>query len=94
MFNAHIETIAQATFKALGFVLRNGREFDAAETLRHLYRAFVRSHLEYASVVWSSLYNGYISALERIQRRFLKSVAFIVDEVYLVIGSKTCFLTG
>ena len=81
-FVNHVQQITQSAFKSLGFVLRNGREFADSETLKILYMAYCRSRLEYASVVWSPIHNIHISALENIQRRFLKNLAHICDGVY------------
>jgi hypothetical protein len=72
-FTNHIESIVNSSFKSLGFVSRNGREFSNVDTLKLLYFSYVRSHLEYASIVWSPMYSIQISFLERVQRRFLKN---------------------
>jgi ribonuclease P/MRP protein subunit RPP40 len=51
-FKNHIDTIVCSAFRSLGFVIRNGREFNDVETLKLLYVSYVRSQLEYASLVW------------------------------------------
>jgi hypothetical protein len=51
-------------------------------TLKLLYITYVRSKLEYASLVWSPIHNIYIAQLERVQRRFLKSAIFMSDGLY------------
>ena len=81
-FKYHIDSIVSSAFKSLGFILRNGRLFNDVDTLKLLYTAYVRSHLEYASLVWSHLYNIYISELERVQRRFLKTASYLSEGVY------------
>jgi hypothetical protein len=50
-----------SSFKSLGFVLRNGREFSDVDTLKLLYFTYVRSRLEYASIVWSPMYGVIIN---------------------------------
>jgi hypothetical protein len=80
-FNDHIDLVAQSAFKSLGFI-RNSREISDADTLKILYVTYVRSRLEYSSLVWSPIYNNHISTLERVQRRFLKAVACSIDGVY------------
>ena len=40
--------------------------------LFQVYKALVESHLRYADVVWGSLSNTKISALQRLQNRALK----------------------
>jgi ribonuclease P/MRP protein subunit RPP40 len=62
-FGEHIRTIAGTAFRALGFVLRAGREFSDVVTLKLLYITYVRSRLEYASLVWSSIYDVAIVLL-------------------------------
>ncbi|XP_063915741.1 uncharacterized protein LOC135131821 [Zophobas morio] len=86
--------ITESAFKSLGFVIRNGREFGDIETLKLLYFTYCRSCLEYASVIWSPVYNIHISSLERIQRRFLKTVSYIVDGVYPLRGYPQDLLLG
>jgi hypothetical protein len=81
-FGEHIRTIAGTAFRALGFVLRAGREFSDVATLKLLYITYVRSRLEYASLVWSPIYDVHSSLLERVQRRFLKNVVFMLNGAY------------
>lgn len=81
-FDEHIRLTTESAYKSLGFVLRNGREFDNVKTLNTLYTAFVRCKLEYASVVWSPSYITYTTQLEKVQRRYLKSLHFVADGIY------------
>jgi ribonuclease P/MRP protein subunit RPP40 len=81
-FCDHILSITSAAFKSLGFVLRSAKEFGDVVTLTLLYITYVRSKLEYASLVWSPIHNIYIAQLERVQRRFLKSAIFMSDGLY------------
>lgn len=85
-FVPYVQSVINSAIKSLGFVLRNGREFCDVETLKLLYITYVRSRLEYSSVVWSPTYNIHISALERVQRKFLKSAVFMLDKVYPTRG--------
>ena len=82
-FGLHIESTATSACR-LGFVIRNGREFNDVERLKLLHITFVRLSRKYASVVWSSPYNICIAALEKVQRRFLKSLVFFSDNLYLL----------
>jgi hypothetical protein len=81
-FCDYILSITSAAFKSLGFVLRSAKEFGDVVTLKLLYITYVRSKLEYASLVWSPIHNIYIAQLERVQRRFLKSAIFMLDGLY------------
>lgn len=85
-FNAHIENVVGNSFKTLGFIVRCSREFTDINTLRTLYCCFVRSKLEYASLVWSPNYDLYINNLENVQRKFLKLLYFKSNGIYPPIG--------
>jgi hypothetical protein len=81
-FSDHVEGMVTRSVRSLGFVIRNSRIFNNADTVKRLYFAFVRSKLEYASVVWSTGYKSQIEDLEKIQRRLLKYLSFKVDGTY------------
>ena len=85
-FAAHIDATVNGAMRALGFIIRNSKHFDDLETVKLLYFAFVRSKLEYASVIWSPGYSIYSALLESVQRRFLKFLAFKTDGTYPPIG--------
>ncbi|CAH1108186.1 unnamed protein product [Psylliodes chrysocephalus] len=71
-FIEHVNTIQKEAYRNLGFVIRNGRQFSEPNTLKTIFNAFVRSKLEYASIVWSPGYEVHSQALEKIQRKFVK----------------------
>lgn len=75
-FISHIKNIKSKALKMLGFLFRNTKDFSEVATLKALYYAYVRSVLEYCSVVWSPYYNCHIKSLETIQHKFLRMVAF------------------
>lgn len=75
-FSCHIEMICNRAMKMLGFVMRSLKEFNNIFMLKNVYCALVRSILEYACPVWSPHYNIYISLLERVQKRFLRYIAY------------------
>ena len=83
-FVHHIAKIIHSAYKCLGFIVRNTKDFTKVSSINIIYFAFVRSKLEYASVIWSPFYNIHSSNLERIQRRFLKFVTFMLDGSYPV----------
>lgn len=75
-FTTHIQAIRSKAMQMLGFVFRNSREFSNVTTLKTLFFAYVRSVLEYASVVWSPHYKYQIKSLEAVQHKFLRLIAF------------------
>lgn len=70
-FTRHIEYIIAKSYSMLGFLKRICVDFKCLKLLKSLYCAHVRSHLEYASVLWSPTYNIHISRIESIQKKFL-----------------------
>jgi hypothetical protein len=82
VFDSHINNIISKASRALGFIMRSSRDFRHAKTLKILYCSLVRSHLEYASQVWSPRYSTYISRIEGIQRRFMKFLCYRTKERY------------
>jgi ribonucleases P/MRP protein subunit RPP40 len=72
IFDKHIDCIVRKASKALGFIMRASVEFRTLKSVKILYCAFVRSHLEYASQVWYPQYAVHINRIERIQKQFLR----------------------
>lgn len=72
VFDKHIDNIVRKASKALGFIMRTSVDFRSIKTVKILYCAYVRSHLEYASQVWNPQYSTYINRIESIQKRFLR----------------------
>ena len=58
-------------YSMLGFLKRICVEFKDVRCLVSLYNAHVRSHLEYASVVWSPSSDGLSSLIESVQKNFV-----------------------
>ncbi|KAI5751055.1 hypothetical protein M8J77_003777 [Diaphorina citri] len=75
-FVTHIQNVRAKASRMLGFITRNTKDFSNVSTLRTLYFAYVRSVLEYCSVVWSPQYQVHIKSLESIQHKFLRLIAF------------------
>ena len=69
-FNEHIYTQVNKANKMLGFIRRtiNSRSDEFLPTFRTLYLALVRSHLEYASEIWSPKSVTLIKLIEGVQR--------------------------
>lgn len=73
-FDQHITEIAKKAYRSLGLVVRHSYFFSSIDTVRLLYTSLVRSNLEYASVIWAPQAQVYVSMLERIQARFIRSL--------------------
>ena len=71
-FSLHIDNIIAKSMSMLGFVKRMCRDFEDPYTLKALFCSFVRSHLEYASVVWCPNYGIHIKRIESVQRNFVR----------------------
>lgn len=76
IFDQHIDSIVGKASRALGFVMRSSKPFKCMKTVKLLYCAYVRSHLEYASQIWNPRYNVYINRIERIQKKFTRYLGF------------------
>jgi hypothetical protein len=76
LLKTHIDNIADQAFKQLGFILRVSQPFKNIITLKTLYFTYVRSCLEFASVIWNPQYVTYISRIERVQNKFLKHLNY------------------
>lgn len=76
IFDQHIDIVVNKALKMLGFVKRQFPQFSRNTTLISLYYAYVFSRLNFASPVWNPQYNIYIDRIERVQNKFLKSLAF------------------
>jgi ribonucleases P/MRP protein subunit RPP40 len=67
-FDSHIATVINKANRVLGLLKRNFRHLDA-HCLLLLYKAMVRSILEYAQPVWSPHLKKHITAIEKVQQR-------------------------
>ena len=74
-FNDHVDSICSKARKMLGFVMRVGKNFRDPYTFTTLYNSIVRSHLEYASVIWNPFTSTQRNKLERVQHKFLAFVS-------------------
>jgi hypothetical protein len=72
-FTSHIDSLFVKACRKLGYLRRIGKKFKDPYTLKTLYNAFVRSHLDYASVVWDPYYGVHLKSIEAIhQKKFLR----------------------
>ena len=71
-FRPHYTRCINKAMRAVGFISRFARHFKKIETLRLLYVALVRPHVEYASIIWSPRHAKYIRAIESVQHKFFR----------------------
>lgn len=84
-FSDHVQHISNKALKSLGFVLRVSRPFSDTGCLKLLYNSYVRSVLEYCSIIWNPQYITYKQIIERIQYKFIKHLnyrSYISSEDY------------
>ncbi|VVC44333.1 Hypothetical protein CINCED_3A005947 [Cinara cedri] len=74
-FNEHIDTVCAKPYRHLGLLNRNCDGFNNIHRLRTLYYASVRSGVEFRSVVWNPMRLGLTTEIEKVQRRFLRTIA-------------------
>lgn len=85
-FNMHINNITSNAYKMLGFLMRCSSDFRRNETFKVIFESYVRSKLEYCSIVWCPNYAVSINKIERILRLFLKFLTFKRTSVYPPVG--------
>ena len=72
-FTPHVEAAVNKANKIIGIIRVSYRHLNQI-SLRHLYTALVRPHLEYANVTWSPRYLKDSRLLENVQHRATKLV--------------------
>uniref|UniRef100_A0A6P7HH55 Uncharacterized protein LOC114348689 n=1 Tax=Diabrotica virgifera virgifera TaxID=50390 RepID=A0A6P7HH55_DIAVI len=85
-FNVHINLIVSQAYRTYGFIFRNCGNFTDVTALSCLFFSLVRTKLEYGSLIWNPIYAQYTTAVERVQKKFLKFLSFKVDGVYPARG--------
>ncbi|KAF9798166.1 hypothetical protein SFRURICE_019731 [Spodoptera frugiperda] len=73
-FHEHMRLLTTDSYRRLGFVIRNMREFDNPKAIKLVYMALVRSKLETASIVWNPHESTYALLLEKVQKAFLSTL--------------------
>nr|CAH7718732.1 unnamed protein product [Callosobruchus chinensis] len=91
-FAQHISQKINEASRFYGFIVRNCRSFSRTDALLILYSSYIRSKLEYACIIWNPIYKCYKESLERIQRKFLKFLAFRLDGFYPPQGISYSYL--
>ena len=70
-FCHHIENIVNKANKTLGAILRSFISRDI-EVIMPIYKSYVRSTLEFNSIVWSPYRRYLVDQIENVQRRFTR----------------------
>ena len=70
-FKPHFDFTLARAYKILGFIKRRAKEFNNLWVTKTLYCSYVRSILEFASVVWMPYTDEYINRFESVQKQFL-----------------------
>lgn len=71
-FVPHLNYIIPKVYSTLYFIRRNTSQFSDPYTKKIVYTSFVRSKLEYASVIWCPSAEVHINRIERIQKIFIR----------------------
>ena len=80
-FNTHISTKVNIANRNLGLISKTFIFMDQVMFLQ-LYKALVRPHLEYASVIWAPKYLKDSKAIENVQRRATKLLVQLQNKNY------------
>ena len=70
-FNNHMDRVVNKGFQKLGLIQKIFQDRSPKSILR-LYTSFIRPTLEYSSLLWNPYSIGYISKMERVQRRMCR----------------------
>jgi hypothetical protein len=77
-FKNHITGIRNRAMKSLGFMLRTVSGFKSIASLKLLYMSTVRTILDFNSPIWSPNYAVHVDGLEKVQRKFLRHVNYLL----------------
>jgi hypothetical protein len=80
-FSQHIETQVNKANKLLGLIRRSYEYLDG-ESMKMLFVALVRPHLEFGNVVWSPRLEKDKHLVESVQRRATKIIPGMKDQTY------------
>lgn len=71
-FHDHIGAVVKSANKTLGFIMRTASQFQGSTVPVILFNAFVRSKLEFNSIIWDPSESIYQLLIERVQRKFAR----------------------
>lgn len=70
-FVEHYNNIIYKATNMLGFIKRFSFHFKDPYTIKTLYVAYVRPHLEYCSILWAPYHESHVNRIESVQKQFL-----------------------
>lgn len=71
-FEKHVSIKVNESYRLLGFIKRCSQSFVNPKTEITLFNTFIRSKLEYCSLVWDPIHANKIHQIEKLQKKFLK----------------------
>lgn len=74
--NLHIDKIVAKAFKMYNFVIRSGTDFKRPHTYLYLFNTLIRPQVEYGCVIWDPYYEKYVTSIEKVQRKYLRTVRY------------------
>ncbi len=80
-FTEHVNDKVNKAYGMLGIIKRNFSSMSR-NCLIMLYKSMVRSHLEYANIVWNPIKKGDVENLEKVQKRFTEMIPDVADLKY------------
>ena len=81
-FSSLIYGMINRANRVYGFIIRNTKMFNNTGAIRQLYVSYVRSQLEYCSIVWNPFYQIHISNIETIQNKVLRFINYKETGLY------------
>lgn len=75
-FNVHIYNIINNSYKILGFIMRSGSNFKSMLSFTRIYNGLVRANLEYLTTIWNPQYKIHQNNVERVQKKFTRSLYY------------------
>lgn len=76
LFNSHVNHLTNSCLRTLGMISRATSEFTNPSCFASLYRALILPKLDFASAIWNCLSPSSSLRLERIQKRFTRTVFY------------------
>ena len=90
LFNKHINIVTAKSFRLLGFIKRSLKAFKDPDVLFSLYNSYIRSKLEYCSLIWAPSAQTLSDKIERVQKKFLNFVCFQCNIDYSMSYADKC----